>query len=453
MTNYKIEPNNPLFDFESYSAAGINLSSAQVDRARELSDRIIDPERQWQTYLNSLALFGFETWLEERDSHLQLNSDRCSVMQPSYANYIDGVFNLTVGEYKICLLTNGVVIDEFISVERPLIDLPEYVAHFYVLVNVVEEQAEVEIDRFISYEEAIERKQAANLIADTDWIYEIPLSWFNAQLDDLLLSLRCLEPSKINLPAQVTATDNIQSQLEPLLSQLQSGDALHQILTWSQAAQIFSNARLLDWLYELQTSQSSSADSLIALRSLVSQSISEVTRSVINVKTWLANELDELAQNLAWTLLPPPEFAASGLRDLEIIDRHRLSTAEEFAAIITNLRNSGEDIPEDARGACQDFNLASHALRLFAVTWTLEESENIPEWSLLVVLGGVDNYLPQGLKLEVRESETILDEKIVAEDTAAYLYTQVIGELNEQFTVTITLANGDRVIFPTFVFS
>ena len=124
MTNDNIETDNLLLDFESFSEAGIELSSEQVDRAIELSDRIIDPERQWQTYLNSLALFGFQTWLESRDASLILNCDRCSVKQPSYANYIDGVFNLTVGGYKLCLLTNGVAIDEFVSIDRALIDLP-----------------------------------------------------------------------------------------------------------------------------------------------------------------------------------------------------------------------------------------------------------------------------------------------------------------------------------------
>ena len=440
--------NNLLLDFESFSETGIELSSAQIDRAVELSDRLINSERQWRTYLNSLALFGFETWLEERDNSLTLNSDNCSVKYPSYASYIDGVFNLTVGEYKICLLTNGAAIDEFISVDRALIELPEYTAHFYVLVNVVEEQAEVRIDRFISYEQIIERKQTANLNADADWTYEIPLAWFNSQPDDLLLRLRCLEPSIIT-PA-VTRTDNIQSQLESLLPQLQSETALHKILTWSQAAPILSDPGLLNWLYELQTTQPSVADSLVTLRGILSTTISEVARTAINVKAWLSDELDELARELSWTLLPTP--AANGLRDLEIISRE--SPVEEFAAIVTQLKFSGEEIPETARGAYQDFDLASHRLRLFAVTWDVAEIEDVPEWSLLLVLGAQpDNYLPQGLKLEVKADDTVLDDKIVSENTDdSYIYSQVIGELNEQFTVSIILADGTAFTFPNFVF-
>ena len=437
--------NNLLLDFESFSATGIELSSVQIDRAIELSDRIVNPERQWRTYLNSLALFGFETWIEERNS-LRLNADNCSVKYPSYASYIDGVFNLTVGEYKICLLTNGVAIDEFVSVDRAAIDLPEYVAHFYVLVDVVEEQAEVKVDGFISYEEIIRLKQTANLSADADWTYAIPLTWFNPQPDDLLLRLRCLEPSIIT--PTVTTTSNVE-RLESLLPQLRSGNALHQTLTWSQAASILSDRNLLDWLYELQTTKPSIADSLASLRGILSNSIAEITQTAINVKAWLSDELDELAR-LSWTLLPTPA-AAGGMRDLEAVSRE--SPVEEFAAVITQLRASGEDIPEDARGAYQDFALASHELRLFAITWDVAEIEDVPEWSLLLVLGAQpDNYLPQGLKLEIK-TDDILDDKTVDRDTDdSYIYSQVIGELSEQFSVSIILAD-ETFTLPNFVFN
>ena len=83
-------------------------------------------------------------------------------------------------------------IDEFIF--HPLRDvrfLAEYAAHFYVLVNVVEEQSEVNIDSFISHNEIVARIQTNSLTANADWTYELPLAWFNSEVDDLLLQLRC----------------------------------------------------------------------------------------------------------------------------------------------------------------------------------------------------------------------------------------------------------------------
>ena len=452
MTNYNVETSNYLLDFESFSPGGIELSIAQINRAIALSDRTI-PERQWQTYLNSLALFGFETWLEERDSSFTLNSANCSVKQPSYASYIDGVFNLTVNGYKICLLTNGVTVDEIIRVNRALIDLPEYIAHFYILVNVVEEQAEVKIDRCISYQDLIEQQRTNNLTPDTAWEYEIPVFWFHLEADDLLLALRCLQPSNLTTSEGVIATDNIQTELKSLISQLQLREtALSEILTWSQAATIFSNPDLLNWLYQLQTNQPSLTDSLAVLNNVLSSSIAEVTQTAINVKSWLSNQLDELAQSLAWTILPTPELATSGLRDLQVTNRE--SPTAEFSSIIFSLRNSGEEIPLDAGGAYQDFIVDSYALRLFAVTWTLTETESVPEWSLLVILGAQpNNYLPQGLKLELTEGDTVLDQKIITENTDnSYIYTQVIGELDEQFTINIILADGETYTFPNFIF-
>jgi hypothetical protein len=449
MTDYNIETDNLLLDFESFSATGIELTPQQIGQAAVLSDRIIDTEEQWQTYLNALALFGFQTWLEERDNSLVMDTSNCSLMQPSLANYINGVFNLTIGEYKLCLLTNGVAIDEFISIDRALIELPEYTPHLYIVVNVIEERSEVEIASFIPYNELIQRRQTANLTADADWTYQIPLAWFHAQPDDILLYLRCLEPSAIALPTPIAV--NIQpSDLESLIPQLQSGIPLPEILTWERAIPILSNPSLLQWLYELQTTQPTTRDALNTLGDRLSDTIAGVTQTAINVRAWLNDELDALAQ-LAWTLLPAPAYAPSGLRDLEVLNRE--SPAAEFEAIITQLRNSGEDIPTEARGAFHDFSLGSQGMRLFALIWEVSETE-VPEWSLLIVLGArVNNYLPQGSKLEVREGDTVLDEKIIAEDTAdSYLYTQVIGELDEQFTVTITLANGETITFPNFVF-
>ncbi|MEL6928284.1 MAG: DUF1822 family protein [Cyanobacteria bacterium J06600_6] len=445
MNSNNIETDSLLLDFESFSETGIELSSFQVDQAIELSDRLENPERQWRTYLNSLALFGFENWLESRSDSLVIEAEQCSVRQPSQANYIDGVFNLRVGKYKICLLTNGVAIDELVTIDRALIDLPEYAAHFYLLLDVVEEQAEVKLNSFIRYEEIRQRQQKASLVPTEDWTYELPLAWFEHQPEDLLLYLRCIEPELLQLPAMASSNEEILTQLEPLLPQLRSSQSLDQILTWSQAAPILRNPKLLGWLYRLQSDQLTVADGLTSLRN-------SLTQTAINVKSWLSNELDELAQNLSWTLLPPPVFAANGLRDLSVVNR--ASPTEEFAAIVTQLRRSGEGVPPEARGACQDFTLGNHQLRLFALTWEIEE-ENVPEWSLLLVLGGQpDHYLPQDLRLEVRESEIILDTKAIDRDTSdSYLYTQVIGELNEQFTVRVILRDGTAFTFPDFIFN
>lgn len=453
MTNSDTDTENLLLDFESVAEADISLTPEQIDRAIELSNSIINPQQQWQTYLNALALFGFTSWLEERDSSIQVNSANCSVTQPQYANYIDGVFNLTVGEFKVCLLTNGVAVDELITSPRAVLELPEYAAHFYILVNVIEERGQVAIDSFLRYDEIIDRQQTNNLTPNTDWTYDIPLTWFNSESDDLLLNLRCLNSQAIALPEVSPAFSLNINELETLIPQLQNGSTpLSEILTWTQGAQLLANPSLLTWLYELQTATFSSQAAISALRNRLSTTVESVTQRVINVKSWLSNELDEIAQNLAWTLLPQTAFAPAAMRDIQVVNRE--SPGEELTAILTQLRDSGEEIPNDAAGAYHDFDLASYALRVFVITWDIEETVDVPEWNLSIFLGGQPNsYLPQGLKLELKQDNNILDERIAAKDIDdTYLYVRVIGELEEEFNISIVLPSGDSITLPKFIY-
>ncbi|GAB4545662.1 MAG: hypothetical protein Tsb0014_39920 [Pleurocapsa sp.] len=453
MTNYYWETDDLVLDFDTSPLGAISLESDAINRAVELSNRVTDREHQWQTYLNALALFGFESWLEERDSNLTVNSEGCSIQQGRYAHFVDGVFNLTVGEFKVCLLTNGIGIDDVVSIPRIVLDLPKYAAHFYIVVNVIEERSEVVIDRFIRYDELLQRQSSGDLIADADWTYEVPLSWFNDEPNDLLLSLRCLAPSAIALPNPTVETDwnSIQDRLAAKIPQLESSQPLHSILSWEEGAAIFNHSNLIDWLYEVRSGNGAIA-TWSEFSDRVSATIQGVSQRIINVRSWLSNELDELSQSLAWTLLPAPAFATVEFRDLKVIDR--TNPSEEFTTIITQLRNSGEEITPQARGAYQDFTLGDRNLRLFMATWAIAETENIPEWSLLIVLGAQPNhYLPQGLKLSVSEGETVLDEKEVEQDTDdSYVYTRVIGELDEQFSVSISLTDGTAITFPSFAF-
>jgi len=170
------------------------------------------------------------------------------------------------------------------------------------------------------------------------------------------------------------------------------------------------------------------------------------------VGLWLQNELDEFAQNLSWQLLPAPIFETIPLRSLRSEDGG--SPSEEFEGIIAELKRTGMEIPSNAGGACQDFNLAEHPLRLYAVTWSIPTQENISEWSLLLILGAQPgNDLPQGLKLQVGDRANVLVEREVEPDALeTYLYTRVVGTEDEQFIVTIALMNGEALTLPPFAF-
>ena len=453
MTDYYNDSNNLLLDFEALPVEAIALKESQIQQAAELSDLIIVPENQWPTYLQALAWLGFESWLQARDSQLSLNSVNCSLTQPSYVNFIPGVFNLEVNRFKLCILTPGVMLDEVITLPRAVLDLPEYVAHFYVVVAVDEEREEATVTSFIPYDELKQRQQSVNLPPDSDWNYELPMAWFNPEPDKLLLYLRCLEPSAIALPTateRLTDLANLQTELESLIPQLQSkATSLQEILTWEQAIPILTNPPFLDWLYNLKTTAASERD-LAKLRDRLSATLNQLTQRAINVGAWLQNELDEISQSLAWSLLPTPALATSSFRDLTVINRE--SPTEELASIVTQLRDSGIEIPPEASSAYRDFTLGTVALRLFAIAWEITPAPEIPEWKLLVVLGAQpEQQLPQGMKLILQDLEIILDEKIVETAEDSYLYTLVIGTLEERFMVKLILPTGETLVFPPFI--
>lgn len=449
MNSYSTNPNHLNLDFESLPIESISLPPEAIVQAVKLSNDIFNQERQWQTYLDALALFAFESWVQLRIPEISINSAQCSLQQPKYSNVIEGVFNLQVGEFKLCLIATGSMDDQVITIPRALIDLPEYTAHFYVVINVQEEQEEANVEAFISYDQLREYLQSVNLQAQPDWTYELSWDCLNPEPNNLLLYLRCLEPTAIALPRlstnRVINRSNIQAQLQSLIPQLKSGEiALWQLLDWETAIPLLTDDELLDWLYQVQTGR-------ISISQQLTETGRKLTQQVINVGSWLQNEIDQLAQNLAWNLLPAPVFATSSLRFLPATNSE--SPQVEMEMIIAQLRDSGMDIPVEARGAYQDFNLGTHPLRLYAVTWAIAEPENLPEWTLLVVLGTqADHQLPINLCLQLQENNTLLDEQIVQNSPATYLYSRVIGTYDEQFTVTITLENGASSIFPTFTF-
>lgn len=455
MINSPSKPNDLMFDFEILPAEAIALEPDYIDQAVQLSSRIASEARQWQTYLNALALFGFEQWLSERAAEIPVNQEHCSVLQPQYANVIEAVCNLRVGEFKLCLLTTGTLTDKVV-IPRAAIDLPEYTAHFYVVLEVQEEQEQATIRGFLRRDQLVNLRQSVNLQAEQDWNYELPLTWFDSDSDHLLLYLRSLEPAAIPMPSQPTnrlaALSGMQAELAAKLPQLQSLDRpLWQVLTWEQAAAVLTSPDLLDWLYRLQTEEQSESKSIASLTSHLSEVLQRLTQRVVNVGLWLRDELDEFAQSLSWVLLPIAPATAS-LRSLNVSVGE--SPTEEFEAIIAGLKGSGMEIPPDARGAYRELKLAEIPLLLYAVTWSFLSQGSIPEWTLLLVLGtqpGTD--LLHKIKLQVSDQTSVLVERVLEQNTDnSYVFTRVVGTWDEKFLVTIALMNGEALTLPLFAF-
>lgn len=365
-------------DFTVLSSNAIALEPEQIEQAILFTDLFTDPTKQWQTYLNALALFGFEAWLTHREPELVLEKEQCTVLQAN--NTLNAIFKLKIDEFKLCLLCQGTLKDENVTLPKFALEFPDYLAHLYVMIAVDEEQEQTSVEGVIRYDQLKEFQRSGNLIPQSDETYEIPFAWFDRDPNHLLLYLRCLEPSAIQLPKSFGVP-----QAEPQNS----------------------------------------------------ERLAQLTESVINVRLWLQGQLDEFSQSLSWMLLPTPKLVTS-FRSLPTLD-----------IIIEELQARGMSIPNTARGASQNFNLAEYFLQLYVLAWLIEETT---EWSLLLILGiPSEQSLPEGLKLEIRDANGILGEQEVEPNCdQSYLYAQVIGELDEQFIVTIALNNEQYLTLPPF---
>jgi hypothetical protein len=149
------------------------------------SDRSNNEADKWQTYLNALALLGFEEWLSTRITQQPIKRD-------------SNISYLKVGEFKLCLIATEHILDEQVNLAVDFIERPELAAHFYVLLEVLEEQEEVIIRGFLRYDELI--NYTTIKLQPRDGFYRLPLAEFNPEPNHLIFYSRFLEPTAIPLP-------------------------------------------------------------------------------------------------------------------------------------------------------------------------------------------------------------------------------------------------------------
>ena len=192
----------------------IALEPEYFAKARDLSQQVTDERYRWQTYLNSLALLGFVEWLEEQIPNIKINPDNCSIFKPESTIITNTVYNLQVGEFKLCLIVVDNLIDaESISIPPNIIKSKKLAAHFYVLINVLEEEqgeeeeeeAELIVCGFLRYDELMKYYQSSDIKIgeiNSSSNLHIPLSYFDPELNNLLLYTRFLKPNAIVLPVE-----------------------------------------------------------------------------------------------------------------------------------------------------------------------------------------------------------------------------------------------------------
>jgi hypothetical protein len=439
MMNSRFDLTNDFVELEE-GLEIITLESNKIEQALVMTQQFLNHSRQWQFNLQTLALFAFEEWLQKREPMISINRETSSVLQPQYANLIDAVCNLQIGEFKVCLIPTICFTEEEVTVPRAVVDLPELNAHFYVVIGIDEELEIAAILGFLRYDQLVSIH--SELQPEFDWNYHIPLAWFNRETDELLLYLQCLAPTAIPLATIPTnrqaSLRRMQASLLNLLPQLRN-HVLWQVLTWEQGTALLTTPDLLNWLYQFMDDNTASSTNHL------SDLLHILTQQAVNVRRWLRNQVDDLVQMFDWQVLPAP----SAIRSREQI----ATPAQELEVILADIQRNHElEIPEFAGRAYQDI-LLENRLRLYAVTWPLVDTDS--EWSLLLVLKSRSgSQATSRFRLRLSDQTGILvEEELLGDRNYDYIFTQVEGSYEDKFLATIISANGESQTLPPFEFS
>ena len=183
------------------------LEPEHFQQARKMSNQVRSEAQQWKTYLNTLGLSAFQEWLRERMPEQPINRE---------TNLIEPICQLKVGEFKLGVIATEHILDEVVHVPQAAIDRPDEAAHFYVVLEVAEEQEEAIIRGCLRYDELVNYRSKVNLQLSQDSCYQLPLSLFDAESNHLLFYCRHLEPSAIPLPgvSKESVPDSLLSVVE-----------------------------------------------------------------------------------------------------------------------------------------------------------------------------------------------------------------------------------------------
>jgi hypothetical protein len=433
-----IQANTPEFlDLMALREAVIRLEPEHFDRAIQASHQVAVESRRWQVYLNELALCGFLAWWDEQAIDQVVECDRTSLRPIQALGFAETICRLQIGDFTLCLLVTESIAQEVISVSRAVIDLPEFVAHFYVLIEVQEEQEQVILRGCLRYDQL--RQQTQKLAIQPNWTYALPCDWFDPDASHLRFYLRFLDPAALPLsvppPAQLTQRSQVRSALATLLPQVLDAmepDAtkpditeLWQELTWEQGMALFTSPPLLLAL----ASRDSRASAL-------TQVFAQLSQPAINLWNWTQAVWTQTAS--AW----------SQPRELVPAAAMRRSPVKIESALQDLMQRQDLEIPPTAHYAYT--SLAEEMFQLCAATWSLSESA-ASGWALLLLLvAPPGKTLPLGTKLQV--STEILLAEVVLESADLYLYVLVEGSPNEAFTATIGAPDLPAISLPAFVY-
>ncbi len=289
---------------------------------------------------------------------------------------------LEIGEAIAQLVAIACLEDGTVELPRRWVETTS--ASLYVLVEVLDEIDQVQVRGFLPRTALVQAIQTACLEPNVHDIYSLPVDWFD------------LDPDRLLLQTDFGTLGAIAPAAAPLAA----------------------------------------TTDLAAARA----------RPAINAAQWFRDQLDQVAQDLAWILLPSFSYSPA-LRSLR-------SPIEQLDGILSDLtRHRDVTIPTTARSAAYDFRVDDASLRLYVVLWDLPSASDDSDWNLLVILSPQpDSLMPLGTCLQIHDDQSLLTETTLQDASSTFLYAQVAGVQQEQFLISVRSPSGIHLSLPPIAF-
>lgn len=194
--------NSTDLDFRLLLPEIIMLEPDKSTELRSSNHRTKSEADQWQIHLNTLALSAFQEWLSERMSQQVIVQDSHITKSRCQLNINGFILGLIVTEH---------VLDEVVSIPTTNLEEQDEVAHFYVVLEVIEEQQVAVIRGFINHAELVDYCCQGESPLSQDHCYQIPLSLLDSESNHLLCYCRHLKPQTISI--STTSPDDKHSSL------------------------------------------------------------------------------------------------------------------------------------------------------------------------------------------------------------------------------------------------
>ena len=219
---------NATQEFRLPLSEAIALEAEDFERAMVISNPAVGEEKQWQTYLNALALLGLERWFNERLTFKKIEQNLDSSREE--------IGNFRLGKFQIGIITVEQVLDEVVSFPKRLLVEPESPLNFYAIAEVIEEEEEIFLRGAISHEKLVNLAQNYRDFT-SNLNLMIPLDEFDLEPDHLLFYCRFLQQELLGETPAICG-ENVAAEADKNPAQV--GERLAEISRWFQG--IFESA-------------------------------------------------------------------------------------------------------------------------------------------------------------------------------------------------------------------